>query len=74
MAEIMVERLAMVERLRTALDLADTGVSMMRQNLRRAHPGMPPEYIDQLLNEWLGNRPGAERGDCPGPFRPLRDR
>ena len=74
MAEAMVERLAMLERLRAALDLADTGVSIMRQNLRRAHPGMPPEHIDQLLNEWLGNRSGAELGDCPGPSRPLRDR
>jgi len=45
----------------------------MRQNLRRAHPDAPAEHIEQLLRKWIGRRPGAEKGDCPGPPRRLRE-
>lgn len=61
------------ERLRAALDLAEAGVAVMRQNLRRAHPDAPAEHIEQLLRKWIGRRPGAEKGDCPGPPRRLRE-
>lgn len=60
-----------VERLWAALDMADTGVALMRQNLRRAHPSAAPEQIDALLDEWIGDRPGAQQGDCPGSLRVL---
>ncbi|MGH8887483.1 MAG: hypothetical protein ACRDYX_20410 [Egibacteraceae bacterium] len=59
----------MAERLRIALDLADSGISMMRQNLRRAHPEATAEDIEQLLRDWINHRPGAEWEDCPGPLR-----
>lgn len=59
-------------RLRVALDLADVGVRLMRQNLVRANPDASPGEIDRLLREWINRRPGAELGDCPGPVRPLR--
>jgi hypothetical protein len=51
---------------RTTLDLFETGLDVMRQNLRRNHPDASEEEIDQLLNQWLHDRPGAEFGDCPG--------
>lgn len=51
---------------RTTLDLFDTGLDLMRQNLRRAHPEASDEEIDRLLRRWLHERPGAEFGDCPG--------
>lgn len=51
---------------RTTLDLFETGVAMMRQNLRRAHPEATEAEIDALLTSWLHERPGAEHGDCPG--------
>lgn len=48
------------------LDLFETGVDVMRQNLRRRHPAAAPEDIERLLQEWMRERPGAESGDCPG--------
>jgi hypothetical protein len=51
---------------RTTLELFETGLDLMRQNLRRNHPDAGDEEIERLLHEWLVNRPGAEAGDCPG--------
>lgn len=62
---------ALVARLRVALELADTGVSLMRQNLRRANPDVPAGAIEDMLREWINHRPGAESGDCPGSIRDL---
>ncbi|MCK6461324.1 MAG: hypothetical protein L6Q95_15690 [Planctomycetes bacterium] len=58
------------ERLRMALDLHDTGVEMMRQNLRRRHPEASEQEIERLLLARLHGRPGAEHGDAVG--RPRR--
>jgi hypothetical protein len=54
---------------RTTLDLFETGLDLMRQNLRRSHPEAGDDEIERLLGEWLLDRPGARFGDCPG--RPL---
>jgi hypothetical protein len=51
---------------RTTLDLFDTGLDLMRQNLRRDHPEADEDEIDRRLRQWLRERPGAESGDCPG--------
>ncbi|MGH9202908.1 MAG: hypothetical protein ACRD2A_16915 [Vicinamibacterales bacterium] len=51
---------------RTALDLFDTGLTLMRQNLRRAHPDASDAEIEDRLQQWLCDRPGAELGDCSG--------
>ncbi|MFW5925373.1 MAG: hypothetical protein ACOCV4_04355 [Myxococcota bacterium] len=56
-------------RLRTALDLFEAGVAMMRQKLRREHPDAPAEEIQRRLGRWLHTRPGAEHGDAEG--RPI---
>jgi hypothetical protein len=58
------------ERLRIALDLHDAGVEVMRQNLRRRHPGAGEQEIERLLLAWLHERPGAEHGDAVGRPRP----
>jgi hypothetical protein len=58
------ERVA--QTFRATLDLFQTGVDLMRQNLRRRHPDATPQEIEQLLRLWLHERPGAEAGDCPG--------
>ena len=50
----------------TTLDLFDTGLELMRQNLVRTHPEAGDEEIDRLLRDWLLERPGAETGDCLG--------
>jgi len=56
------------ERLRTACDLLTAGVELQRQRLRRALPDAPPTEIDRLINQWLRDRPGANRGDGPQPL------
>ena len=61
------------QKLRLAFELFDAGVSLMRQKLRRQHPEVPTERIDQLLAEWLSTRPGAEHGDAVGRLRKLSE-
>jgi hypothetical protein len=51
---------------RATLDLFQTGVDVIRQNLVRRHPDATPTEIDRLVQAWLHERPGAEAGDCPG--------
>ncbi|HUE87061.1 MAG TPA: hypothetical protein VMO26_13380 [Vicinamibacterales bacterium] len=46
------------------LDLFQTGIDLMRQNLRRRDPDASDEEIARRLNQWLRERPGAEFGDC----------
>ena len=50
------------EKLRVAFDLADEGMALQRQNLRRRHPGASEAEIDRLFEEWLCDRPP----DSPG--------
>ena len=49
--------------LQATLELCDTGVRLMRQNLRRAAPGATEEEIDRRLCEWLRERPLVNRGE-----------
>lgn len=53
-------------RLRAAIEMFETGVQMMRQNLRRNHPTLSDAEIDELVTAWLRERPGAEFGDAVG--------
>lgn len=57
---------SIVESFRATLDLFQTGVDMMRQNLRRRYPEASDKEIDRLVHEWLLERPGAKSGDSPG--------
>ena len=57
---------SVADAFRATLDLFETGVELMRQNLRRRHPDAGEAEIERLLDEWLLHRPGAESGDCPG--------
>lgn len=57
---------SVADAFQTTLELFDTGLALMRQNLRRSHLEADDEEIERLLHEWLVHRPGAESGDCPG--------
>jgi hypothetical protein len=46
--------------------LFETGLDLMRQNLRRNHPEATEAEIDARLRCWLHERPGAEIGDSAG--------
>ena len=62
-------------RLAVALDLSETGIQMMLQNLRRRHPNASDRRIRELLDNWMAERPGAELGDAEGtPVRWPRSR
>ena len=52
--------------LRVALDLFETGVAVMRENLRRQHPNADEDELTRRLAAWLQSRPGAEAGDADG--------
>lgn len=57
---------SIVAAFRATLELYETGIDLMRQNLRRRHPDVDEHDIERLLGEWLRERPGAEFGDCVG--------
>lgn len=65
---------AAVERLRLAIEMADAGIALMRQNLKRRFPNESDEQIDRRLSAWLRERPGADDGDAPGVRRSWTDR
>jgi hypothetical protein len=49
-----------------AFEMFEFGVEMMAATLRRRHPDASPEQIEEMLDAWLAERPGAEDGDGPG--------
>ncbi len=53
-------------KFRLTLEMFETGVELMRQNLRRSHPLASPVELDRMLVNWLRTRPGAEHGDGVG--------
>jgi hypothetical protein len=57
---------SVADAFRATLDLFETGVDLMRQNLRRRHPDASEAGIDRRLRDWLLDRSGAESGDCVG--------
>jgi hypothetical protein len=54
------------ERFRAALDLFDLAEQMLRQKLRRKHPGLTEAELEASFAEWVRRRPGAEHGDGEG--------
>lgn len=54
------------DRLRSALEMWEDGVCIMRERLRRLHPSASNDQIEAELDRWLATRPGAEYGDSDG--------
>ncbi|KAA0255997.1 MAG: hypothetical protein EDX89_02725 [Acidobacteria bacterium] len=54
------------DRLRLTLELSEVADAMREQRLRREHPGLTEEEIEDEMARWRGTRPGAEEGDAPG--------
>jgi hypothetical protein len=57
---------SVAESFQVTLDLFETGVALMRQNLRRRHQEVDEREIDALMDAWLVERPGAKGGDAEG--------
>jgi Rv0078B-related antitoxin len=55
------------DRLHIAFELADAGITIMRENLRRRNPDASAEEVEVMLKAWLTRRPP----DSPGRSRPL---
>jgi hypothetical protein len=62
MSNVSQDPCAVAQRLQAALDLMETGTALMRQNLRREHPGLSADELDALMFQWLCARPA----DAPG--------
>jgi hypothetical protein len=74
---LIVERSARVEtpeqRLTQVFDLYETSEIIVRENVRRRDPDAGEREIEDRLDEWRRERPGAALGDASGPdFRPRR--
>lgn len=41
-------------------------MDLMRQRLKREHPGETDAEIERRITAWLHERPGAEHGDAVG--------
>lgn len=54
------------ERMAATADLFEFACDIRRGKLRREHPDQSPEQIEQLIDAWLQERPGAELGDGEG--------
>lgn len=61
-----VEEASPLEKMRVTLDLFEAAMKLQRQNLRRRYPHVPDAQIENLLQAWLYERPGAELGDGEG--------
>ncbi len=53
----------------TTAMLMDAGIALMRQNIRRRHPGNTQRQIDAELNAWLWRTDDPIPGDTAGPVR-----
>jgi hypothetical protein len=60
---------ACAERLRTALDLMQSGIEMKRSQLRRRHPDESDTEIQERLDDWLLHPEHSPHGDAEG--RPI---
>jgi hypothetical protein len=54
------------QKFQLSLDMFAYGCDLMRERLRREHPGAAAAEVEEMLRRWLRTRPGAEHGDCPG--------
>ena len=53
----------------TTIMLMDSGIALMRQNIRRRRPGNTEEQIDTELNAWLYRTSDPIPGDTSGSVR-----
>ena len=50
----------------TTAVLLDAGIALMRQNIRRRHPGQTEAEIDAMLSAWLRRAEDPIPGDTAG--------
>jgi hypothetical protein len=50
----------------TTATLIDAGIALMRQNIKRRHPGEPEAQIDAMLSAWMRHADDPIPGDTAG--------
>lgn len=63
--------LSPADKLELSLAMFEYGRSVVRENLRRRHPELDQNGIEELLLAWLRERPGAPHGDGQGRLRAI---
>lgn len=61
-----------LERMQMTFELYEVAETMKRQNVRRRHPELGEEEVEQRVLDWLRQRPGAPQGDADGPLFAVR--
>ncbi len=60
-------------RLRLALEMADSGIAIMRLNLRREEPEATSEVIEDRLRSWLEKRSREAHAFKDSPWFRIRE-
>lgn len=61
-----------LERMQLTFELYEVAETMKRQNIRRRHPELSAEEVEERVVAWLRHRPGARHGDADGPLFAVR--
>lgn len=54
------------------MELFELSEEIMLQNLRRRNPEADEATVQEMYQQWLFERPGAEHGDASGPHFRVR--
>lgn len=57
----------------TTASLIEAGIELMRQNIKRNHPALVDDQVDDLLASWLYKKTDPVPGDTAGAVR-VRER
>ena len=57
---------AVVDRVRTTLELVALAEDMIRAKVLRENPEATVAEIEEAIGRWYAHRPGAEQGDAVG--------
>jgi len=57
------------ENASTTAVLMDAGIALMRENIRRRHPGQTEAEIDAMLSAWMRRADDPVPGDTAGAVR-----
>lgn len=63
---MMIDAKKLQDNALTAATLMDAGIALMRQNIKRRHPGEPEAEIDAMLSAWMRRTDDPIPGDTAG--------
>ena len=66
---MMIDAKTLQGKASTTAILMDAGIALMRQNIRRRHPGRTEAEIDAMLSAWMRRADDPVPGDTAGAVR-----